>query len=486
MATPSIAVPASLDGLPAETRVIATPWSRMVRGIGLGQHPVRYDPLAASRIRGAFDRLAKTVPGNAYTRFSGHLAELVLNFARPGLSDQRAVRALGPIMEAARAVPNPYWRIMAGCILMDAWAKLGLDSALLTDGDADIPAETLALVDAVAPDQIKDENQGRHGDYERLSAYTAVFLAHGQLGLQARLTAGRDHVGEALGLIDRVPSPFFRGRGGSMLIAVTALIGHGDRLTADGRDAIGEILDYLDRDDEIGMPPAFPQPLSTAFGKVYPLLTMLNAVAVAGRPDHLLRGRDRLAQARDLMAALDPAERTHMGLYYLMALSNLGRLRAQVPSLDRYLESLVGTWRHLDPGENFFLTGIAYPYLIQTAMLTGRMDLVPHAMLERVADSYPDLDRTDEDRVNRPYPFGYLVNVLGEIGAADLVFEPRPRYGGQSAMDWVIDRLSPDGEAEGSRLYILDHALIAYALRQRGGSGDTALFAGHRFPFDRP
>ena len=37
-----------------------------------------------------------------------------------------------------------------------------------------------------------------------------------------------------------------------------------------------------------------------------------------------------------------------------------------------------------------------------------------------------------------------------------------------SAVEWVVSRISPDGRDEGNRLFMLDHALINWALRQRG------------------
>ena len=222
--------------------------------------------------------------------------------------------------------------------------------------------------------------------------------------------------------------------------------------------------------------------MSEGFPKIYPLLTMLNAIAMSGRPEYLTYRRDRLAEAKQLLTAITPVERTHMGLYYLVALHNLGRLREQVPDLDAFVEDLVGQWTHVDPGSDFFLNGIAYPYLIETAMVTGRMDLIADTMLDRLVDSFPDLDRTDEGRANRPYPVSYVVNMLGEIGAAERLFSPRARYGDMSPLNWVIDHLSADAVGEGSRLYMLDHALISYALRLRGAQWtETELFRKFRF-----
>ncbi|WP_329456495.1 hypothetical protein [Streptomyces sp. NBC_01497] len=487
-----VTFPVPVDGLhhlSNETRMIATPWSRMVRGIGLGQHPIAYNPVAAARIRHAFALLAaKGAESSAYTRFSRLLAHFVLDVTDPARClHRRDLEAdLGPILATVRAEENPYFRVMAGCVLMDAFAKLGLDRTLLVGADADFAAETLDVVDTIEADRIKDENAGRHGHYEKLSAYTAAFLAIGQLGLGERLVTGpRHYVREALALLEKIPAPFFRGRGGAMLLSVISLLGHERHIVDDnGRDHIKEVLTHLDRAGELDNPPAFPQPMSAAFTRVYPLLTMLNAIAMSGRPEEYLSyGRDRLAEAKDLMAGLRPVERTHMGLYYLVALHNLGRLRDQIPDLDGFVEGIVGEWRRTDPGANYFLNGISYPYILQTALLTGRTDLIEPTALDRLVDCFPDLDRTDDDRVNRPYPFAYALNVLAELGSAHLLFEPRDSYGGATPISWVIDRLSDQGREE-PRLYMLNHALVSYALRLRGpGREATALF--QEFDFHR-
>ncbi|UQX04027.1 hypothetical protein [Streptomyces sp. RerS4] len=476
---------AGLKDLRHESRMIATPWSRMVRGIGLGQYPMAYDPDLAAQIRRTFELLSRRVsPANTYTHFSRLLADLILKVEDPaGAGEAEVGPALGPILDVIRSEENLYYRLMAGCILMDAFAKLGLDRGFLVNQELDFPAEILAVADEIQPDRIQDENSGRHGDYERLSAYSAVFLALGQLGLKDRLVSGpRNYVSEALDLLEGIPGPFFRGRGGSMLLSVICLLGY-DALIFDGeRDYMREVLDYLDRADEIDNPPSFPSPMTPAFSKVYPLLTMLNAIAMSGREEYLTHGKDRLAEARELMAGISPVERTHMGLYYLVALHNLGRLEEQVPDLDAFVEGVVGQWKDIDPGANFFLNGIAYPYMISTAMVTGRTDLLDDEFVDRLVDSYPDLERTELDRANRPYPLSYVLNMLGEINASHRLFEPRARYGGLSAMEWVAGRLSEDGRDEGNRLYMLDHALVGFALRLRGaGTEETELFHDFRF-----
>src|ERR1051326_9517998 len=80
MTTVSRTLPVSgLSDLSNETRMISAPWSRMIRGIGLGQYPVDYDPTIAGHIRATFDQLAaKVSPSNSYTFFCRALADFVL------------------------------------------------------------------------------------------------------------------------------------------------------------------------------------------------------------------------------------------------------------------------------------------------------------------------------------------------------------------------------------------------------------------------
>jgi hypothetical protein len=115
-------------------------------------------------------------------------------------------------------------------------------------------------------------------------------------------------------------------------------------------------------------------------------------------------------------------------------------------------------------------------------MITGRMALIPDEALERMVDSFPDFDRTEKDRANSAFPVSYVLNVLGEIGAADLIFTPRARYAGSSAMAWVVDHMSEGAKDEGTRLYMINHALVSYALRLRGADArETELFKNFQF-----
>jgi hypothetical protein len=471
-----------LADLSHESRMISAPWSRMIRGIGLGQYPIDYDARVAEHIRATFGQLAAKVgPANTYPLFCRTLADFVLDVTDPARPRDQAVieAATGRLLDAARAVPNPYYRATAGSLVMDSFAKLGIGRLL----PAGLPAEVLATLDEIAPDQIPDENRGRHGDYERLSACSTVFLALGQLGLADMLVSPeRNHVLEALNLLERIPAPYFRGRAGSMFLSVVALLGYDAYIFDGARDYMKETLHYLSRADELGIFPSFPNPIPTAWSKVYPLLTMLNAIAMSGRPEYLTTPIDWLAEARSLLDQVPWSDRVHMSQYYVVALHNLGRLDDQLPDLGAYLREVAGVLDLVDPGANFFPNGIAYPYIIELAMLTGQTHLIPDEALDRMVDALADLDRTDTDRFNRSFPASYVLNILGEIGASDLMFEPRDRYAGRSAMTHVIDRMSGGAEKEGNRLYMIPHALVSYALRLRGADmPETELFRNFRF-----
>ncbi len=108
---------AGLSHLSTESRLIPTPWARMVRGLGLGQYPTDYDPVAAAHIRDAFAQLVAKVDGaDPYTDCCAAMAELMLTAIEGG----DVPSALVPVLKSVRVQPNPYHRLMAGCILMDA------------------------------------------------------------------------------------------------------------------------------------------------------------------------------------------------------------------------------------------------------------------------------------------------------------------------------------------------------------------------------
>src|SRR4051812_26375341 len=161
MTTISRTLPISgLNDLSNESRMISAPWSRMIRGVGLGQYPIDYDPAIAGHIRDTFDRLAaKVSSSNSYTLFCRALADFVLRVADPAGGPDRAgiEQEVGLLLAAARAERNPYYRTMAGSLVMDSFAKLGVDRSLLVNDQLDFPAEVLGMLDEIAPDQIPDE-----------------------------------------------------------------------------------------------------------------------------------------------------------------------------------------------------------------------------------------------------------------------------------------------------------------------------------------
>ena len=452
-----------LDSLSAESRIIATPWSRIVRGVGLGQHPIGYDVGTRQLIDRSVALLRDKLAGaDSYTTFTAALISLILAAVHPGNSDLKT--HIIATTEALSGITNPYSRAVAGTIMIDAVAKLHVD---IGDKAYKVACEVLDALDVIQPDAIQDENQGRHGDYERVSASTAVFLAFGRAGLAELLIDGeRDRIFESLVALDNVPTPFFRGRGGSMLIASIALLGRKDALVTHG--TVESVLTWMDRVDEIQLYPAFPSPMSPAFIKAYPLLTMLNAIGTLSDPARYLTfGADRLQEATNLMEVLEPVESIHMALYYVMALKNLGQLDTHLPNLDDFVEHVVGLWPIIDPGQDYFLFGISYAYMIQLAYFAGRADLITGTMIDRMLSAFRTLEGTAENRANRPYPFSYALNVLTELGLGDLLHTNHPDYDDRLPYSWVIERLSDGGREEAGRLYMLDHALISWALRLR-------------------
>ena len=460
-----------LGDLGAESRMITTPWSRMVRGLGLGQYPVGYDPTVAEHLRTAFDLIASKLPEvDGYMRFCRLLGTLVLDVTSPCVDVSRLdlTGTVEQITSAIRNESNPYYRVSAGCILLESFAKLRLDTTALINDRNDFAQELLSMIDQIGSDNIQDNNAGRHGDYEKIFAYTAVFLSFGHFGIHDRLISGRRNlIEDSLSILDKIPAPFFRGRAGSMLFSAISSLGY-DSFIFDGkRNYLRDTLDYMDSTNSTKISVTFPQPTTPSFQRIYPLVTMLNAIAMSGRQTYMSYGRDRLSDMKMYWGELAPPEKAHMSLYYVIALYNLGKLDEQIPDLNRFVEKLVDSLAILDPGANFFLHGLSNAYIIETAMLTGRMHLIDETKLTPMVDCFPDLDRSDVDRVNRPYPFSYALNVLGEVGQLRLLFKPREKYNGMSPVEWVISHLSDGGRDEGNRLFMLGNALVSQALRLR-------------------
>lgn len=354
-------------------------------------------------------------------------------------------------------------------VTIDALAKLNINLFELLDKSINLSELLFHTIHEIKSNCIKDDNSGKHGDYEKLSAYTSVFFALAVCGKSdLAVIRGRNHIADALETLNSIPSPFFRGRGGSMLFSAIALLGHTEMLHCRDRDYILQTLEYLDRADTIGINPSFPQSMTLEFVKIYPLLTMLNAIAATGYNRALRYRQDRIRQAGALMDALTPIERTHMGLYYIMAIYNLGLLDKEKKRVSALVDELVDTANHIDPSDNYFLHGIAGSYVIETANLAGKRCKITEQLIQKVANSFSTMNKCLDDELNRPYPFAYALTMLGEIGHVKKLFEPSPFYDNRSATSWMISSLTQMGDGADGRLYMFNHALINLMLRMRG------------------
>ncbi|MDV8022654.1 hypothetical protein [Rhodococcus sp. IEGM 1330] len=458
-----------LDDLGMESRLLGTPWSRIVRGIGLGQNPAGYSETAAHRIRTSFSALIDQTEGsNQQLLLASRIAELALRVSDPtNPAPSTEVRVLTrSAVAAADSISNPYFSVNGYCNIIDALAKLGQDPSHLVDNGVNLRYKALAAIDRIEPDRIDDENRGAHGDYEKVSAWSAIFFAFAAMGMGESLqTAERDCIGEALESLERVPSPFFRGRGGSTMITSIITLGHGDRLKA--AKTLPKLLNYLDGAAELRFPPSFPSPMSDSFVRAYPLLTTLISVSASGERDLLTLGQNRIQQASRLIEQMTGSERTHMTLYYVLALSNLGLLDSEIPDAAGFVRRTFDEWLQIDPGSDYFLHGIAYAYLAQLAYFCGESHLITDDFLSRMTGAFHTMEDSPDARANRPYPFAYTLNVLSELGIDSTLYTPHPAYGGDTAFDWFVARLSPRGQLEQPRLYMVGNALLNWALRLR-------------------
>jgi hypothetical protein len=462
-----------LNTLSQETLAVPTPWNRIVRGLSFGQYSIHADSIQRQNILTATQAISQKASTNSYHAFSAALIRIIneIEVGRiEGHSDSPEQRReeLSNLLSLRESISSPYLRVVAGAITLNAWAKLGLDIQELESAGTD--PFTNVLIDetySIAPEQINDENKGEHGEYEQLFAWTSLIFAFAAAGKQRKLVQPHDHISHALSLIETIPGPFFRGRGGSMLITAIQKAGFSSSLVVGSRDYVAEILDYIDDYERINIPPAFPSPVSAAFGKAYPTYTMLNALALTNRRDLLTYRKDRLNDAKELYTNLEFPEQTHMGLYYLVALHNFNLLDSQVPDLRQFTDTLISSWQQIDPAKDYFLYGISYQYLLQTAMFFGRFDLLTDRFITNLIDAYPRMERSPEAKNNVPYPFAYTVNIMQDLGISNLLFTQRDAYGQQRPFEWTVTQMSPNAELENQRLYMLDHALINWILRLR-------------------
>lgn len=152
---------------------------------------------------------------------------------------------------------------------------------------------------------------------------------------------------------------------------------------------------------------------------------------------------------------------------------NLAKLSEEIGAEGAIVDELVRYLDIVDPGVNFFLNGLSHAYIVETAMITGRLDAISGRAINRIADCFVRMDATPLDRFSRAYPFAYNLNALGEVGEAGKLFKTSAAYGGVSAFSRLIDQFSPDGEAKGSRVLMLGNVLIGLGSRLRGAKNDS-------------
>lgn len=461
-----------LTTLDNENRLITTPWSRIVRGLGLGQYPVDYNESVSSLIQETFCFLkAKGNYSDNYVNFSALLCDFINLILNPKkiISEKEKLVYIDKIVSLIEYECDPYRRIMQYSITIDALAKLNINVFTILEHRVDLSVVLFNVIGDIKLNCIKDEDKGNHGDYEKLSAYTSVFFALAICDkANYAVTKEHNHIIDALNTLEHIPSPFYRGRSGGMLFSAISLLGYGWMLQDNGRNYLAETLDYLDKVDVIGINPVFPQHMTPEFIIIYPLLTMLNAIAVTGNHKLLHYRNNRIKQAGLLLNALTPIERTHMGLYYIMAMYNLGLLNHERNNIDTLLDDIVHTANDIEPSENYFLHGISCSYVIETASILGRRDLISDQVIKKLVNSFYSMNRTQEDEANRPYPFAYALTTLSEIGHVERLFKPSSHYDGQSAIMWIINNLPLKEDGVNERLYMLSHALINLMLRMRG------------------
>lgn len=477
----------ALAKLKYESRVMPTPWNRIVRGLGLGQHPMAFQEKGVELVQEAFHLLTqKTIDMHIYTLFSSFLCDLInLKSSKSASLDLSSYQYyVAEILEIIDKEDNCYFKLMQYSIFLSSMEKIGV--TISQQRKNHIFSLMLKCLDKIEPENINDENRGLHGEYEKLSAYTSLLMTAVAINERDFFQfEGRNLIEEGLASLSKIPSPFFKGRGGSMLFSAIALIGQQAILTDRTSQDIKRVFDAMDSPASEKLAPVFPQPMTNAFVCIYPLLTMLNAVALVGDESLLEYQKDRIQEAKQLLQELRPVERTHMTLYFIIAIYNLGRLDKEIDFISNLLDELFGLLDKLDPSEDYFLHGISFSYIIETAIFTGQENRLNTNVLKRLSEAFFEMDKTAEDELNRYYPLAYSFTMLGELNQAELLFLQHSSYANKSPMEWVIEHASNLHPASNKRLYMLNNSLINFSLRMNEeiANETTGIINSFRFPF---
>ena len=457
-----------------ETRYIPTPWNKIVRGLGLGQNPISYNEDISNSIGDSFEKLkAKTLYNDSYILFASLLNDfLTLNIRSKGNLDYCINKKyLDNIFELIGNETNPYRQVMQYCITIDSASKVGIN---FLQESGEIFSTILISINKIKFNTSKDSDMYQYGSYEKVSAYTSLFFSLASCGM-GKLAINNENnlVQDALDLLSSIPSPFFRGRGGGMLLNSIDALGL-SYISLNGKvNYLQDTLSFVIKNANQKMKPSFPQDMSLSFVKAYPILTMLNSIGIVGCRETIFNIDKIISEVSDLLYKMNDIERTHMGLYYIMAIYNLGMFNDKSTFINDLIFDMISTVNHIDPSENYFLNGISISYVIETLRFFSDVDLLDESIVIKLVNCFTKMNVSIEDEINRPYPFSYAFSIISGIGMADLFFKNNDNYNGQSPMDWIIDNLILTSNSTEDRLYMLSNALISVSLMMRGGIFDS-------------
>ncbi len=470
-----------------ETRAFPSPWVRVMRGAAAGQYPVAFDPTVAGYIRKAFkETTEKAGPSNQYNNFSNALSEFILDMNDPQktVTAQEAQQKAQGLLDALYKIDNAHKFVSAGALMIDSFAKLGVDLSVLNAQGRDVVRDLL--------EKVRESNQGERGAYEMITAYASLFMALGQAGLQSRIVGGeRNYAQMALDSLALIPDGYGRGRGAGSLLSALAILGFKDMVIGGKIDYVKQTLDHLD--ETLDHPPSIEAMKKRNSYTVYPIDTMLNAIALLGEPSYVTYKRDWI---KDLMFYLDkldpPQEVSHRGMYFLVALYNLRVLDQYVPDLKGYLTDMANRWdkwADATDGKVDVVTMMMHDgYLLEIANFFNMRDIIPAGTWRRLERGFKDYPTKDPvDVWNLGNAISYPILTLFEMGRSDLMFEPSAYYDGEAPFSWAVRNFSDGAKDEAPlTLSYVNNSLVNMALSMRGTKRvQTDIFNATLFAADR-
>ena len=198
------------------------------------------------------------------------------------------------------------------------------------------------------------------------------------------------------------------------------------------------LLDYFD--EHLDKYPKLDNMKKRPSYNTYPLLTLLNSMSLLGKPEYLTYKRDWLKEAELLVPVLPAPQRLSQGMYYLMALYNLGKLGQYVPDVREYVARVIKDWDEYAAATE--MNVVEYEmhdtYVVELATFFGFQDLIPERVIKRMAETF--LVYQKEDNIfNTAYGGAYALTSLGETGRYQILFQPNEKYEGQSPLIGPLD-----------------------------------------------